>query len=120
MTPFGQKVRYWRDRKGRTQQQQAEFLGVSKAYVSALENGARGQPSTVFVDQICVWLDLIWDDAEELKRLAALSHPKPTVDVRNQHAKAVELANLMAKNIHRLTAEDCQKFIDDLKARVGP
>ena len=72
MTPFGLKMREWRRQKNLTQQQQAEFLGVSKAYISALETGARAQPSPVVVDQICVWLGLIWDDAEELKRLASL------------------------------------------------
>lgn len=82
---------------GRTQQQQAELMGVSKAYISALENGARGQPSSALVDQLCAWLGLIWDDAEELKRLAALSHPKPSIDVRNQHAEAVMLANFWRK-----------------------
>ena len=94
MTPFGLKMRQWRRQKSLTQQQQAEFLGVSKAYISALETGARGRPSSVVVDQICVWLGLIWDDAEELKRLASLSHPKPSIDVRNQTAEAVYLANL--------------------------
>lgn len=119
MTPFGQKLRYWRDKRGWTQQQQAEFLGVSKAYISALENGARGRPSLVLVDQICVWLGLIWDDAEELKRLAALSHPKPSIDVRNQHPEAVKLANFLAQNISRLSPQDCLDIIDDIKARAA-
>ena len=70
MTPFGKKMRDWRRIKGLTQQQQAKMLGVSTAYISALETGTRGQPSAALVDQICVWMGLIWDDAEELKRLA--------------------------------------------------
>ena len=115
MTPFGSKMRQWRRQKSLTQQQQAEFLGVSKAYISALETGARGQPSPVFVDQICVWLGLIWDDAEELKRLASLSHPKPSIDVRNQTAEAVYLANLLARNINRMSATQCQQLIDEIE-----
>ena len=82
MTPFGVKIRDWRQRKDLTLHQQAEVLGVSSAYLSALENGTRGRPSVVLVDQICAWLGLIWDDAEELKQLAALSHPKPTINAR--------------------------------------
>ena len=50
MTPFGVKMREWRREKNLTQQQQAEFLGVSKAYISALETGSRGQPSAVLVE----------------------------------------------------------------------
>lgn len=119
MTPFGLKMRAWRREKGLTQQQQAEFLGVSKAYISALETGARGKPSAVLVDQICVWLGLIWDDAEDLKRLASLSHPKPSIDVRSQTAEAVYLANLLAQNINRLSPKDCQEFIEEIERRTG-
>ena len=67
MTPFGLKMRVLREERGLTQQQQADYLGVSKAYISALETGSRGRPSGPFVDQICAWLGLIWDDAEALK-----------------------------------------------------
>jgi transcriptional regulator with XRE-family HTH domain len=94
MTPFGLKMRELRRQHNRTQQQQATFLGVSKAYISALETGGRGQPSAIFVDQICVWLGLIWDDAENLKRLASLSHPKPSIDVRGKTAQAVYLSKV--------------------------
>ena len=115
MTPFGLKMRDWRRQKNLTQQKQAEFLGVSKAYISALETGTRGQPSPAVVDQICIWLGLIWDDAEELKRLASLSHPKPSIDVRNQTAESVYLANLLAQNINRLSVIECQQFIDEIE-----
>ena len=112
MTPFGVKIRDWRQRKGRTLYQQAKVLGVSAAYLSALETGTRGRPSAILVDQICVWLGLIWDDAEELKRLAALSHPKPTINARGHSAEAVYMANLLAQNIDRLSAADCQTVTD--------
>ena len=118
MTPFGLKMRELRRQHNRTQQQQATFLGVSKAYISALETGARGQPSTIFVDQICVWLGLIWDDAEELKQLAGLSHPKPSIDVRGQTADAVYLSNLLAQNIDRLSPEDCCDLIKEIERRI--
>ena len=53
MTPFGLKSRQLRRQKGVTLQEQAEVLGVSAAYISALEHGQRGKPSPAFVDQIC-------------------------------------------------------------------
>jgi transcriptional regulator with XRE-family HTH domain len=112
MTPFGVKIRDWRQRKNRTLYQQAEALGVTAAYLSALETGTRGRPSAVLVDQICVWLGLIWDDAEELKRLAGLSHPKPTINAGSSSAEAVYLANFLAQNIDRLSSADCQLVID--------
>ena len=111
-------MRALRASRGLTQQQQADQLGVSKAYISALETGARGRPSAPFVDQICVWLGLIWDDAEELKRLASLSHPKPTINVRKQTPDAVLLANMLAQNIERLDDEDCQILLTTLEKRL--
>ena len=118
MTPFGLKMRELRRQHNRTQQQQATFLGVSKAYISALEKGGRGRPSAIFVDQICVWLGLIWDDAENLKRLASLSHPKPSIDVRGKTANAVYLSNLLAQNINSLSSEDCCDLIREIERRI--
>ena len=118
MTPFGLRLRQLRREKNVTLQQQARFLGVSPAYISALEHGQRGKPSPAFVDQICVWLGLIWDDAEELKRLANVSHPKPSIDVRRQSANAVYLSNLLAQNINRLSPEDCCYLIREIERRI--
>ena len=118
MTPFGVKIREWRKRKNRTLHQQAEMLGVSAAYFSALENGTRGRPSVVLVDQICVWLGLIWDDAEELKRLAALSHPKPTINARGKSAEAIYMVNLLSQNIDRLSVADCRAITDVIATRL--
>ena len=111
MTPFGLKMRALREERGLTQQNQADYLGVSKAYISALETGSRGRPSGPLVDQICAWLGLIWDDAEALKLLAALSHPKPTIDARKCGADKVYLANLLAQNIHRFDDRQCNELI---------
>ena len=119
MTPFGEKMQQLRASRGLTQQQQAAALGVSKAYISALENGARGRPSGALVDQICVWLGLIWDDAEELKSLAAMSHPKPTIDATRCDAMAVKLANLVAGNIRNLDSSACARIIDVIENEIG-
>jgi len=118
MTPFGERMRELRAARGLTQQQQADQLGVSKAYISALETGARGHPSAPFVDQICAWLGLIWDDAEELKALAVMSHPKPVIDASRSHAAAVELANLVATHIGSLDAAACRRLITALEDEV--
>ena len=118
MTPFGVKIRDWRQRKNLTLHQQAEVLGVSSAYLSALENGTRGRPSVVLVDQICMWLGLIWDDAEELKKLAALSHPKPTINARGHSAEAIYMVNFLAQNINRLSVADCRAVTDVIATRL--
>ena len=115
MTPFGLKMRSLRAKGGLTLQDQGDFLGVSSAYISALEHGKRGRPSPAFVDQICVWLELIWDEAELLKYLAQMSHPTPTVKTASLPPEATFLANLLAQNIDRLTAQQCRQIFEDLQ-----
>ena len=119
MTPFCLKLRQLRRQKGVTLQEQAAVLGVSTAYISALEHGQRGKPSPAFVDQICVWLGLIWDDAEQLKYFAQMSHPKPTVKTGGLSAEATFLANLLAQNIDRLSDAQCATLNDLLSRQLG-
>ena len=119
MTPFGLRLRQLRREKGVTLQDQARVLGVSPAYISALEHGQRGKPSPAFVDQICVWLGLIWDDAEQLKHLAQMSHPKPPLRTGGLSAQATFLANLLAQNIDRLSTDDCRALTEVLRRQLG-
>lgn len=118
MTPFGVKMRELRAAKKRTMQQQADFLGVTPAYLSALERGRKGRPSAALVDQICAWLGLIWDQAEELKMLAGLSHPAPRIRSGRLAPPAVLLANRLAQNIDRLDEEACQRLDKALRAEL--
>ena len=53
MTPFGRKIRELRARRAITMRKMAADLGVSSAYLSALEHGNRGRPSPGLVMQIC-------------------------------------------------------------------
>lgn len=114
MTPFGERMRHMRARKGVTQKQMAAALGVSAAYLSALEHGRRGMPSWPLLQKIVGYFNVIWDDAEELERLAALSHPRVTVDTAGLSAPATLLANRLAERIGRLADGD----IEDLLARL--
>ena len=111
-------MRELRARRSFTLQDQASQLGVSKAYISALETGNRGRPTGLFVDQVCVWLGLIWDEAEELKELAAVSHPKPRIDARTCGPAGVQLANLLANNIGRLNEAGCRRLTKALKKEL--
>ena len=110
MTPFGEHMRFLRLKHRKTLQQQADKLSVSVAYLSALEHGKRGRPSAVLIDQICVWLGLIWDEAEQLKRLALISHPRPALNASHLGPKAIALANILASNIDRLSEDQCSEL----------
>ncbi len=104
MTPFGAKIRELRKARGVTLKQMAAALELSPAYLSALEHGQRGRPTKALVVQICEYFHLIWDDYEEMHRLARLSHPRVVVDTRGLSPAATEAANLLAERIAELDA----------------
>jgi len=119
MTPFGIKLRQIRAERGMSLKAMAESLGVSPAYLSALEHGRRGRPAHPMVVAICAQLNIIWDEADELIRLAKLSHPRVTVDTAGLAAPATELANLLAERIRKLAPQDIERMLAILKTAPG-
>jgi len=111
MTPFGEKLRSLRKQRGLSLKQMAADLHLSSAYLSALEHGHRGRPSPGLVMQIIGYFNVIWDDAEELKELARLSHPKVTLDTSGLSPAATLLANRLAAKIDRLPEEKIQALL---------
>ncbi|MDH5749585.1 MAG: helix-turn-helix domain-containing protein [Rhodospirillales bacterium] len=120
MTPFGEKIRVLREDRGILLKQMAGDLGVSSAYLSALEHGNRGRPGPGLILQICGYLDLIWDEAEELKHLAELSHPRVVVDTSGLSPRATELANLLSKSIGELDDETVEWVLAELRRATTP
>ena len=115
MTPFGQKVRALRAARGATLKQMAADLELSPAYLSSLEHGRRGRPSEALVVQVCEYFNLIWDDFEEMKRLAALSHPRAVVDTGGLAPVHTELANELAARIGELSSDDAAALLAQLR-----
>ncbi len=102
MTPLGERIRELRRERGVSQKDMAAGIGVSAAYLSALEHGHRGVPTWAMIQKIIGYFNVIWDDAEELQKLAEGSHPRVVVDTAGLSPAATELANLMAEAIDEL------------------
>ncbi|SDO61219.1 helix-turn-helix transcriptional regulator [Phyllobacterium sp. OV277] len=115
MTPFGEKLRQLRDQRGVSQKDMAKAIGVSAAYLSALEHGRRGQPTWDKLQRIIQYFNIIWDEAEELQRLAMISHPRITIDTGGLSPAATELTNLIAAHIRDLDTSAVQSLIDQVK-----
>ena len=118
MTPLGAKMRELRDSRGVTLKEMAKALNVSSAYLSALEHGKRGKPTWILLQRIIHYFNVIWDEAEELQRLAELSDPKVTVDTGGLSPEATEFANRVARDIGRLAPEDLSALQAELIKRV--
>ena len=119
MTPFGAKLRALRRARGLTLKQMAAALALSPAYLSALEHGQRGRPTPALVVQICEYFHLIWDDYEEMHRLARLSHPRIVVDTSGMAPAATEVANLLAERVATLDGATIDELAKRLRATSG-
>ena len=111
MTPFGKKLREMRSARCIALKTMAHEIGVSPAYLSALEHGHRGRPTWYLVQRIIAFFNVIWDEAEELERLAEISDPKVSLYTAGLTPAVTEAANLFAKNIRALTDADAQVVI---------
>ncbi|MEQ1769214.1 MAG: helix-turn-helix transcriptional regulator [Devosia sp.] len=118
MTPLGAKMRQLREQRGVTLKQMAAALHVSSAYLSALEHGKRGKPTWILLQRIIHFFNVIWDEAEELQRLAELSDPKVTIDTSGLAPEATELANRLARDIGRLAPDDLSALKAELIKRM--
>ena len=117
MTPFGLKMREMRAVKGVSQKEMAEALGVSAAYLSALEHGKRGVPNWALVQKTVGYFNVIWDEAEELQNIAASSHPRVVVDTTGLSPKATAFANRLAGEIARLDGATLDELMAVLDSR---
>jgi transcriptional regulator with XRE-family HTH domain len=118
MTPFGKKLRDMRAERGVTLKAMAEALGVSAAYLSALEHGRRGAPTWYLVQRAVTFFNVIWDEAEELERLAQISHPRVVIDTSDLGPEATEFSNTIARSIRTLDDGDVRALLDLLKERL--
>ncbi len=117
MTPFGERLRALRQARGQTAKQLAAALGVTPAYLSALEHGHRGRPSRRFVELVCQHFGIIWDEAEALQAIARASHPRVVVDTAGLSPTHTALANRLAERIGALSEDEAAALLERL---AGP
>ncbi|MEP0537244.1 MAG: helix-turn-helix transcriptional regulator [Nitratireductor sp.] len=108
-------MRELRQKRGISLKEMAAELSVSSAYLSALEHGKRGKPTWFLVQRIITFFNVIWDEAEEIQRLAELSDPKVTIETSGMDPKATELANRLAGNIGGLSSESLAHLLHQLR-----
>ena len=119
VTPLGAKLRSLREARGISLKEMAAALNVSSAYLSALEHGKRGRPTGFLLHRMIAFFNVIWDEAEELQRLAEMSDPKVTIDTGGLAPEATELTNRLAADIGKLDPEDLRFLRDELVRRSG-
>ncbi len=125
MTPFGERVRELRRQRGLLLKDMAAHLGVSSADLSALERGERGKPTWTLVQGVLHYFRIIWDEADELARLADLSDPKAKIETAGTSPRATLRATRLAREVRGLSEADLAamlRILDEAqnRARRGP
>ncbi|HEV2558744.1 MAG TPA: helix-turn-helix transcriptional regulator [Microvirga sp.] len=111
MTPFGERVRQLRRERGLLLKDMAAHLGVSSAYLSALERGERGKPTWTLIQGVIQYFNIIWDEADDLARLADLSDPRIKIDTASTTPRRTLLANRLARELGTLTEDDVEALL---------
>ena len=115
MTPLGEKLRHMRLIRNVSLKEMAEGINVSSAYLSALEHGKKGKPGWDLLQRIISYLNVIWDEAEEIQRLAEISDPRVIIDTAGGDPKATELANILARNIGLLKKDSLSHILLEIR-----
>jgi 4-hydroxy-3-methylbut-2-enyl diphosphate reductase IspH len=69
-----------------------------------------------WLQRIITYFNIIWDEAEELQNLAAVSHPRVVIDTSGLSPQATELANLLARNIRIIDRETIKHLTEEIEA----
>lgn len=111
LTPLGLRLRALRRERTVSAAEMARALNVSPAYLSALEHGQRGKPSSRFMHLICQYFNIIWDEADALHLLADLSDPKLKIDTSDLTAEHTLLANRFARSLPKLSPSQARRLL---------
>jgi len=111
VTPFGAEIRRLRSAIGMTLKQHAAQIGVTSAYLSALEHGHRGVPTDEMLLRILAVLQLTPDDSQRACDLLKHSRPKITIDTAGLDPMATEISNRLATTIARINETDLKQLL---------
>src|SRR4051812_45724975 len=102
LTPFGRKCREFRTRYDLVMADQAKGLGVTVAYISAIELGKRPIPPE-YPAELSHWMSLPAEDARLLDELA--DGHRRVARIAPKNAEQAKLVEELAKNINNLSKE---------------
>ncbi|MGG2141275.1 helix-turn-helix domain-containing protein [Symbiopectobacterium sp. RP] len=114
VTGFGKYLRKLRIDRGMVLKNMADMLGVSSAYLSAIELGKRAIPDSL-IDAVASACRLSDEEVLELKKQADISQPSLKVDMSDAEDKNKELMLVFARKFKDLSPEQLDKLNKMLK-----
>lgn len=109
MTPFGRFMRHLRTEKGLLLKDVADVLGVTSAYLSAVEHGKKGQPSAAMVSKLENALKLTTEQRKQLR--GAVRDSVSSMEIPSKVTPfAFETANAFARKLPDLSEQQLRKI----------
>ena len=107
LTEFGAKCRALRSARDKLMADQAKALGVSSAFISAVETGAKPIP-TDYVERVANWLSLPRREKDRLQEAAHAS--QKAVTIRPKSGESAKMVVELAKSIEHLSPVQIRKL----------
>jgi len=118
LTSLGKFLRKLRIDKGEILKNMAETLGVSSAFLSAVENGKKKMPSS-WHDKLSVAYSFSEEQRESLKKAVMESNDTVEINIQNATRDGKELAISFARQFDSLDEETSKKIFNLLKEHKG-
>jgi len=118
MSPFSHLLHYLRTSRNIRQAQLAEMVGYDQTYISALEVGLKGPPTSEFVDRLAEALALEPDEAAELFEAAEASQRKLVIGI-DVPQEVYHLINRLRVSLPELTPRQVRMINDVLSTRTS-
>ena len=112
LTEFGERCRALRTARDRLMADQARAMGVSSAFISAVETGGKAIPAD-YVDRIVAWLTLTRQEHSALREAADAS--AKVVKVRPTNGASAKMVVELAASIERLTPRQIRQVRNIIK-----
>jgi transcriptional regulator with XRE-family HTH domain len=100
LTEFGAKCRALRSGRDKLMVDQAKALGMSSAFISAVETGAKPIPAN-YIERVASWLSLPRVETDRLQEAADAS--RKTVTIRPKSGASAKMVVELAKSIEHLS-----------------
>lgn len=114
LTPFGKKIRKLRIDHVVTMKAMADALGLSSAFLSAVETGRKAIPENL-IGQVADYFRLDAAGREELRELATQSVTDVKVSLTGANDRSRELAVMFARRFEELDTAEVEKLIQTLR-----
>jgi transcriptional regulator with XRE-family HTH domain len=109
LTPFGKAVRKYRVDRGETQFEVASALGVSVAFLSAIETGKKNVPNEL-LEKIVTHFELSEEDAQLLRQFAWSSQREIKISMNGMNDRSRELVAGFARKFSELDEIQLKKL----------